>query len=101
MLEKNRNNIGDTFCTNKKISKICRVMHYAIVTLKNLKFRKTIVKNSSQDSNVIIGHIYEYQKIFGKLYTLPDEICLHELFDRKIKEFCDTKENKFECIIAF
>ena len=57
MLEKNRNNIGDTFCTNKKISKICRVMHYAIVTLKNLKFRKTIVKNSSQDSNVIIGHM--------------------------------------------
>ena len=57
MLEKNRNNIGDTFCTNKKISKICRVMHYALVIMKDLKFRKTLVKYSSQDSDLIIGYM--------------------------------------------
>ena len=57
MLEKNRKNIGDTFCTNYALSKICRVMHYALVIMKDLKFRKTIVKNSSQDSNVIIGQM--------------------------------------------
>ena len=54
MLEKNRKNIGDTFCTNNEISKICCVMHYALVDLKDFKIRKAIVKNSSQDSNAIL-----------------------------------------------
>ena len=57
MLEKNSNNIGDTFCTNNHVSKICRVMHYALVILKDLKFRKTLVKYSSQDSDLIIGYM--------------------------------------------
>ena len=46
-VRKNRKNIGDTFCTIYALSKICRVMHYALVIMKVLKFRKMIVKNSS------------------------------------------------------
>ena len=57
MLEKNSNNIGYTFCTNNHVSKICRVMHYALVILKDLKFRKTLVKYSSQDSDLFIGYM--------------------------------------------